>query len=140
MINTKIYKAVYTLAERLMEAVSRKDEKRFASYYKELEEICITHENTEKDHPLQWETLADFTDDLEKALDLYAKALERAVARDSKDHLSSIRYAMAILQIELKQKQLAIDNLKEAKISAEKIEDNELQVEIDELLNTLLDE
>jgi hypothetical protein len=42
------------------------------------------------------------------------------------------------LQIELGQTDAAIKNLQDAKISANKIEDKDLKVEIDELLESLL--
>ncbi|AVI63764.1 hypothetical protein P8S55_00565 [Halomonas sp. M1] len=137
MINTKIYKAVYELAEKLMKAAAKDDRATFEALYAELQAICSEHENTDKDHPEQWETLADFTEELEDALALYEKALAKASAIDSKDHLSSIGFSMAMLQVELGQTDAAIKNLQEAKESARRIEDNELKAEIDELLETL---
>ena len=47
---------------------------------------------------------------------------------------------MAELQIELGQTEAAIENLQNAKISANKIEDREFKVEINELLAKLLAE
>jgi len=138
MMNTKIYKSVHDLAEELMKAANKADQVAFDSLYAELERICIENENTEKDHPVQWETLADFTEDLEDAVAGYAKALEKSVAINSKDHISSVAYSMAALQIELGQTDAAIENLQTAKISANKIEDKELKAEIDELLEALL--
>lgn len=137
MINTKIYKAVYELAEKLMKAAAKDDRATFEALYAELQAICSEHENTDKDHPEQWETLADFTEELEDALALYEKALAKANAIDSKDHLSSIGFSMAMLQVELGQTDAAIKNLQEAKESARRIEDNELKTEIDELLEKL---
>lgn len=138
MINTKIYKSVYTLAEKLMDADKKGNKQAFDTQYAELKAICIDNENTNKDHPEQWETLADFTEELEDALAGYEKALEKAVAINSKDHMASIAFSMAILQIELGQTDAAINNLQAAKISANKIEDREFKVEIDELLAKLL--
>jgi len=138
MMNTKIYKAVHSLAELLMEAVKRKDDKSFATLYTELKAICVDNENTEKDHPVQWETLADFTEDLEEAISVYAKALTKAVAINSKDYMSSIAFSMAQLHIELGQIDTAIKNLQDAKVSANKIEDKELKSEIHDLLESLL--
>ena len=46
---------------------------------------------------------------------------------------------MATLQIELGHTDAAIKNLQDAKVSANKIEDEELKVEIDELLKTLVE-
>ena len=137
MINTKIYKSVYSLAEKLMVAANKENREAFDSLYAELKAICIDNENTDKDHPEQWETLADFTEELEDAVAGYAKALEKSIAMNLKDHMSSIGFSMSTLQIELGQTDAAIKSLQAAKISANKIEDNELKVEIDELLETL---
>ncbi|MCJ8297814.1 MAG: tetratricopeptide repeat protein [Pseudomonadales bacterium] len=138
MMNTKIYKAVHGLAEKLMKAASVEDIAQFSSLYAELKAICVDNENTDKDHPVQWETLADFTEELEEAVAGYAKALEKSIAINSKDHMSSISFSMATLQIELGQTDAAIKNLQNAKIYANKIEDKEFKVEIDELLAKLL--
>ena len=139
MMNTKIYKSVHSLAEKLMEAANKDDREAFNSLYAELKDICFDNENTDKDHPVQWETLADFTEDLKDAVVGYAKALEKSIAINSKDHMSSVAFSMATLQIELGQTDAAIKNLQDAKISANKIEDKELKIEIDKLLETLLD-
>ncbi|NQZ08769.1 MAG: tetratricopeptide repeat protein [Algicola sp.] len=138
MINTKIYKAVYGLAEKLVAAAKKEDRAAFDALFTELKAICVDNENTDKDHPEQWETLADFTEELEDAVVAYQKALEKAVAINSKDHLSSIAYSMATLQIELGQTDEAIKSLEAGKISANKIEDKDLKAEISELLETLL--
>jgi tetratricopeptide (TPR) repeat protein len=140
MINTKIYKAIYKLAEELLEADRKGNQAAFDAFYAELKALCIDNENTDKDHPEQWETLADFTEDLDEALVIYEKALAKATAINSKDHMSSIAFSMAVLQIEMGETDAAIKNLQNAKISANKIEDKEFKVEIDELLATLLAE
>ena len=140
MINTKIYKAIYTLAEELLEADRIGNQAAFDGFYAELQAICTDNEKSDKDHPEQWETLADFTEDLDEALVIYQKALDKAAAINSKDHLASIAFSMAELQIELGQTEAAIENLQNAKISANKIEDREFKVEINELLAKLLAE
>ena len=138
MINTKIYKSVYSLSEKLMTAAKKDNNEVFESLYAELKAVCIDNENTGKDHPEQWETLADFTDELEDAVAGYEKALEKAIDINSNDHISSISLSMATLQIELGQNDAAINNLQVAKISANKIEDTELKGDVDDLLETLL--
>lgn len=138
MINTKIYRAIYNLAEDLLEADSKNDQARFDKLYAELKAICVDNENSDKDHPEQWETLADFTADLDQALVIYDKALAKATAINSKDHMSSIAFSMAELQLELGQTEAAIKSLKQAKITANKIEDKEFKQEIDTLLTKLL--
>ncbi|HAQ49206.1 MAG: tetratricopeptide repeat protein [Glaciecola sp.] len=139
MINTKIYKAVYSLSEQLMKAANSNDQDSFDQLFAELKAICVDNEDTNKDHPEQWETLADFTADLDEAVAGYEKALTKAKAINSKDHMSSIALSMALLQIELGHTDAAIDNLKNAKISANKIEDKELKAEIHDRLEALVD-
>lgn len=138
MINTKIYKAVYGLAEQLMEADRKGDTAEFESLYEQLKTICTDNENTDKDHPEQWETLADFTEDLDAALAVYEKAQGKALAINAKDHLSSIGISMAKLQVDMGQNEAAIKSLENAKIAANKLEDKQLKAEIDGLLESLL--
>ena len=140
MINTKIYRAIYNLAEDLLEADSKDDQARFDELYAELEAICDDNEGTDKDHPEQWETLADFTADLDQALVIYEKALAKATEINSKDHLSSIAFSMAELQLEMGQTEAAIESLKNAKVAANKIEDKEFKQEIETLLTKLMAE
>ena len=140
MINTKLYKAVYSLSEKLMAAAKKDDIEVFGSLYAELNAICLDNEHTAKDHPEQWETLADFTEDLEEAVIGYKKALEKAIAINSKDHMSSIAFSMASLQLELGDVVAATQNLQDAKISANKIADKDLKKEIDDLLKTLTED
>ena len=121
-----------------MAAAEQDDRVAFESLFTELKAICIDNENTGKDHPEQWETLADFTEELEEAVTAYEKALEKAIAINSKDHMSSIAFSMAKLQVELGHTDLAILSLQDAKISANKIQDKELKEEIDGLLETLI--
>lgn len=140
MINTKIYKSVYNLSKRLLEADGKGNKEAFDLLYAELKAICVDNENTDKDHPEQWETLADFTEEREYALAGYEKALKKAIAINSKDHMSSIAFSMAVLQVELGKNNSAIKSLQDAQVSANKIEDKELKLEVEELLAKLLAE
>ena len=140
MINTKIYHSIYVLAEKLLEADSANDKKTFDMLYAQLKELCIENEKGNKDHPEQWETLADFTEDLDEALLIYQKALNKAAAIDSKEHLSSIAFSMAELQSELGQTEAAIKSLQSAKITASKLDDKAFRVEISKMLAELLSE
>lgn len=136
-MNTKIYKQVLSLADRLMAAAEANNQKRFDGHYLELRQLCEENENTDRDHPVQWETLADFTDDLELAITIYEKALAKAEAINAKDYRSSIGYSMATLKVELGNKTGAIEDLEQAKISCNKIIDKELKADIHNLLEKL---
>jgi hypothetical protein len=136
-MNTKIYKKVLSITDNLLAAVQQKNQKRFDGYYLELKELCEENENTDKDHPVQWETLADFTDDLTLAITIYEQALIKAEAINSKDFRSSIGYSIATLKVELGDKTGAIEHLEKAKVSCNKIVDKELKAEIHDLLEEL---
>jgi hypothetical protein len=136
-MNTKLYKKVHQLAGNLMKAAVKEDRVTFTALFGELQSICDDNEQTDKDHPVQWETLADFTEDLAEAVTAYAKALVKAEAINSKDFMSSIAFSMATLQVELGLEGAAIESLQKAQVSANKIEDKELKTEITELLEEL---
>jgi tetratricopeptide (TPR) repeat protein len=136
VLNTKLYKSVHTLAEQLVEAADKADRETFDALYTELKAICIENENTEKDHPVQWETLADFTEEVDDAIAIYEKALGKAEAINEKDYIASIAYSIATLQLELGENKKAVKYLEEAKINANKSEDLELKADIDQLLTS----
>jgi len=136
-MNTKIYKRVLSITDNLLAAVQQKNQKRFDGYYLELKQLCEENEKTDKDHPVQWETLADFTDDLPLAISIYEQALLKAEEINDKDFRSSISYSIATLKVELGDKTAAIEHLEKAKISCNKIVDKELKAEIHDLLEEL---
>lgn len=136
-MNTKIYKSVLTLTDNLLAAAQQKNQKRFDGFYAELKQLCEDNEKSDKDHPVQWETLADFTDDLDLAITIYQQALVKAEAINSKDFRSSIGFSIAALKVELGDETGAIEYLEQAKISCNKIVDKELKAEIHDLLEKL---
>ncbi|MCJ8292984.1 MAG: tetratricopeptide repeat protein [Colwellia sp.] len=136
-MNTKIYKRVLFLTDNLLAAAQQKNQKRFDGFYLELKQLCEDNEKSDKDHPVQWETLADFTDDLDLAVTIYQQALVKAEAINSKDFRSSIGFAIAALKVELGDEAGAIEHLEQAKISCNKIADKELKAEIHDLLEKL---
>lgn len=138
-MNTKMYKKVLSLTDNLMAAAQQKNQKIFDRYYEELKQLCEDNEKSDKDHPVQWETLADFTDDLAFAVTIYEQALVKAEAINSKDFRSSIGFSIAALKVELGDKIGAIEHLEKAKISCNKIVDKELKAEIHDLLTELMD-
>jgi len=136
-MNTKLYKRVLELTDDLMAADQEENQPKFDAYYAELKQLCEDNENTDKDHPVQWETLADLTNDLALAVTIYEHALVKAEAINDKDFRSSIGYSIAALKVELGDKTGAIEHLEKAKISCNKIIDKELKAEIHDLLEKL---
>jgi tetratricopeptide (TPR) repeat protein len=117
-----------------MAAAQDENRKEFDKYYAELKELCEENESTDKNHPVQWETLGDFTEDLAEAVTIYEKALAKAEEINSKDFRSSIGFSIATLKVELGDKEGAIEHLEKAKISCNKIVDKQLKAEIHDLL------
>lgn len=136
-MNTKIYKKVHELATQLMAAVEGEDQALFDRLYSQLNDICLENESSDKNHPVQWETLADFTDDLEEAVSIYKKALLIAEDIRSADFSSSIGFSIGTLQLELGQKDAALISLEKARLACLDIEDKELKAEIHDLLTEL---
>jgi len=136
-MNTKIYKQVLLHTDHLMAAAQGQEQEKFDDHYLALKQLCEENENTDKDHPVQWETLADFTDDLTLAITIYQRALVKAEAINDKDFRSSIGFSIAALKVELGDKTGAIEYLEQAKISCNKIPDKELKAEIHDLLEEL---
>lgn len=136
-MNTKIYKQVLSLTDNLLAAAQEQNQNKFNGYYLSLKQLCEEHESSDKDHPVQWETLADFTDELPLAVTLYEQALVKAKAINDKDFLSSIAFTMATIKLELGDKAGAIKDLEQAKISSNKIIDKELKSQIHDLLEEL---
>ncbi|OUR79785.1 hypothetical protein A9Q75_11780 [Colwellia psychrerythraea] len=115
------------------------DELRLASC-KKLQVLCATNQNSPKDHPLQWEALADFTDDGEQAMDIYEVALATAEKLALPVFTASAYLAMALRQVEFEEKEQALVFANKANEAAQTIESEELKTEIAELLSQLTQE
>lgn len=137
-MNTKIYKEVHRQAIELLKAADSENEEKFMQIYSELKALCEDNENDDvKNHPVQWEALADFTDDTEAALVVYQKALAYAQAIDAHDYIASIGYSMAMLLNESEQKEAALVLASQASESIPHISDSELKREIYALIKEL---
>jgi tetratricopeptide (TPR) repeat protein len=137
-MNTKIHKKLNDLSVSLMKAAKREDEETFYQFYDELKALCIDNQADEtKNHPEQWETLADFTDELEQAMTYYNVAL--ALASDPKDHefIASINYSMATMYNDAGNTEAALTCAQNAKGSMKRVHDKILLEEIDQLLESL---
>ena len=90
-MNTKIHKKLNELSINLMKAAKREDEKTFYQFYEELKTLCVDNQDdSNKNNPEQWETLADFTDELEDAIGYYKVALALAVESNDREFIASI--------------------------------------------------
>lgn len=90
--------------------------------YQNLIKLCAKHENTPRDHPFQWEALAEFTLDADQAVDLYEKGLAIAQKMSLVDAQASVYLAMISRYLETEQ-------LENAKASLELLQAIEGDVE-----------
>ena len=130
-MNTNLYKQVHRLAIELLKAADENNEKSFNDNYTQLQQLCEDNVGDDhKNHPVQWETLADFTEDLDEALVIYQQALDYAVLREAVDYQASICFSMAQLLNEAERFDTAFEKAQSAKVLCEKVDDGELLREV----------
>lgn len=135
-----LYADILAICQEIANASNTEnDELRLASC-KKLQVLCATNQDSPKDHPLQWEALADFTDDGEQAMDIYEVALATAEKLALPVFTASTYLAMALRQVEFEEKEQALVFANKANEAAQTIKSEELKTEIAELLSQLTQE
>ncbi|PKG82010.1 hypothetical protein CXF85_15910 [Colwellia sp. 75C3] len=132
-----LYNDILAICQEIANASNTdNDELRLASC-KKLQVLCATNQDSSKDHPLQWEALADFTEDGEQAMDIYEVALATAEKLALPTFTASAYLAMAQRQVEFEEKEQALIFANKANEAAQTVDSEELQTEITELLAQL---
>lgn len=136
-MNTALYKKVHQLATQLLQAAEADNEPVFNQRYQELQTLCQQHQHGPKDHPVQWETLADFSDDNPTAIQLYRQALALANAQQEPSYSASISLSLSGRLLEQQQTAEALTAAIAARTYAAQTQDRELQQEIEQQLRRL---
>ncbi|MGI1670982.1 MAG: hypothetical protein K6L74_11740 [Neptuniibacter sp.] len=131
-----IFNRVESFAQEMMAAAEADNEERFYALYDELEQFCNQHKGSKNDHPVLWETLADFSEDNSVAIKAYNEAFDLAVQMKDNEYKASIQYALAQRLIEEERKSEAGEALEKAAKFASFTEDEELQEEIQLLVKS----
>jgi hypothetical protein len=132
-----LYNDILAICQEIANASNTdNDELRLASC-KKLQVLCATNQDSPKDHPLQWEALADFTEDGEQAMDIYEVALATAEKLALPIFTASAYLAMAQRQVEFEEKEQALVFATKANEAAQTVDSEELKAEITELLAQL---
>lgn len=126
----RLYKQIHGYAVQLMAAADDGDEALFGRLFEQLNELCHKHQDSENDHPAQWEALADFTEEAELALARYQHALEVATRLETRDYISSINYNWAVLLREMGREDEATERCQLAAVSAKGSSDKQLNADI----------
>ena len=133
-MDSDIYDKARDLACSLVNASGAEDTKEYWRLYHELEELCTSNENSGRNHPFQWETLADFTTDDVASIRIYEKAFTLAKKLELEEYMSSVKLALAERYRGLNLSELAYSSAEEANEYAKSSSDLELRKEISEFL------
>ncbi len=129
-MNRKLFQQVSSYAEAMMTAAEADDDTRFYHLYAELLHLCEENAGTKADHPVLWETLADFTESNTEAIRLYRLAYQLAVAQKDNEYKASIQYSLAVRMLEENEVESAIEALLKAEKFAGFTEDETLREDI----------
>ncbi|GAB1620528.1 hypothetical protein AAOGI_05780 [Agarivorans albus] len=138
MIDQAIYNSVLDLACELVNSSGAGLTKNYWDTYQQLNAICETNKGSNKDHPFQWETLADYTKSAEQAIRIYLVAIEVAKKLNLVEFLASSQLALAERYLELTNISAAINWASIANENALKCSNLELRQEISEFLLELV--
>ena len=102
-----LYNEVHILATAIANASAAEDFDAAEELYNVLWDLCLDNENKPSNHPLQWEALGDFSSETDKAIDAYQKGLAAAKAIALPEYEASLLFAMAELNAEESQLEVA---------------------------------
>jgi len=132
-----LYDEILDICQQIANASAEDNDEVRNDACKNLQKLCATNQDTPKDHPLQWEALADFTEDGDLAMDIYEIALSSADKLELPTFTASIYLAMAQRQQEFENTDKAVEYAKQAEIASENIDSDELIQEIKAFLADL---
>ncbi|NRB40907.1 MAG: hypothetical protein HRU20_20965 [Pseudomonadales bacterium] len=107
-MHSPILKDLEKLTDALLQAADTEDASAYGKHYAALLQLCFDHQDEKSNHPLQWEILADFTEDTEEAIIYYKKALSFADEIQDFALLTGSQLSLAGLYAETDNKEAAI--------------------------------
>ncbi|GAA0821932.1 hypothetical protein KO495_08995 [Colwellia sp. D2M02] len=132
-----LFDEILTICQDIANASSVDNDEARLQACKKLQVLCATNQNTPNDHPLQWEALADFTEDGDQAMDIYQIALVTAEKMALNTFKASITLAMAQRYHEFEEIEKAQQYAAQANELAGTIDDEELQKEINDFFTSI---
>jgi hypothetical protein len=132
-----LYDEILSICQDIANASSAENEELRQVHCKKLQVLCASNQGSPKDHPLQWEALADFTEDGDQAMDIYEIALATAEKLSLSTFIASAFLAMALRQLEFEEKSQALLFANKANEAVQNSDSKEVKAEITELLTTL---
>jgi len=132
-----LYNEILDICQLIANASAKGDDDARSDACKSLQKLCATNQDTPKDHPLQWEALADFTEEGDLAMDIYEIALSSAEKLKLPAFTASAYLAMAQRQNEFEETEKAKELAEKADAVSENYDSEELKQEIKDFLVSL---
>jgi len=132
-----LFDDILAISQDIANASATENETLRLEHCQKLQKLCATNQNSPKDHPLQWEALADFTEDGDQAIDIYQVGLEIAQKLKLDTYIASIYLAMAMRYQEFEELDKALEFAEKANELIDSITDEEFKTEIVEFLASL---
>ncbi|WP_206484106.1 hypothetical protein [Thalassotalea sp. G2M2-11] len=132
-----LFSEILEICQAIAQASSDNDDNQRTKQYQALIKLCAANENSPKDHPLQWEALADFTNDSEQAIEIYQKGLVCAEKLNYADYIASIYLSMAQRYQEMELTDKAVQAATHSFDLIEQVENKELCSDISEYYQQL---
>lgn len=136
-MSSKLFRQVEELAEAMLQAAEADTETQFYALYADLKQLCEAESGKKTEHPVLWETLADFTEENDEAIRFYEKAYLLADAQKENEYKASIKFSMACRFQEMEKQNEALEAVEQAGKFASFTEDDELKQDIAELREQL---
>jgi len=125
-----LFDDILRICQSIADASSKEDEAAREKSYQELIKLCSSNDNSPRNHPLQWEALADFTNDAEQAIDIYTCGLTIAEKLELPDFIGSIHMSMGQRYQEMEDTAAAKASADKAAQMVETVTNEELKAEI----------
>lgn len=125
-----LFDDILNISQQIADASGKEDEAAREEAYKALIKLCAANDNSPKDHPLQWEALADFTLDADQAIDIYEKGILCADKLSLVDSKASMLLAMAIRFDEMEESEKSAETAAQLADTVDSINNTELKAEV----------
>ena len=132
-----LFDDIITISQHIADASATNNDAMREDSYKLLIKLCANNDNSPKDHPLQWEALADFTLDSEQSIDIYQKGLDCAKRLQLTNSIASIYLSMAMRYQEMEESEKAQEYGELSSALLTDITNDDLKDDIKEFVSTL---
>jgi len=136
-MSAPLYDEIHCLTLNLLRAAEGNDRKGEAKAFQALKVLCADNADTEADHPLQWEALGDFSNNVEQAITAYETGLACAERAGLDEYIASLNFALAEVFAEQQDLARALKHAQQASELSEQLDDSKFAEAVSELVAQL---